>query len=109
MTGFDSPYILTFLLLIPLIYYLHKKVRIQKKNEAIKFSNLAFIKSALGDTKKSKRDVHLFYMSLVAICLMIIGFANPHIPLEQTKEGVNVVLVMDPTFGSKHILTSKYP
>jgi len=95
MTGFDSPYILTFLLIIPLIYYLHKKVRIQKKNEAIKFSNLAFIKSALGDTKKSKRDVHLFYMSLVAIGLMIIGFANPHIPLEQTKEGVNVVLVMD--------------
>jgi len=95
MTGFDSPYILTFLLIIPLIYYLHKKVRIQKKNEAIKFSNLAFIKSALGDTKKSKRDVHLFYISLVAIGLMIIGFANPHIPLEQTKEGVNVVLVMD--------------
>lgn len=95
MTGFDSPYILTFLLIIPLIYYFHKKARIRKKNEAIKFSNLAFIKSALGDTKKSKRDVHLFYLSLVAIGLMIIGFANPHIPLEQTKEGVNVVLVMD--------------
>ena len=95
MTGFDSPYILTFLLIIPLIYHLHKKARIQKKKEAIKFSNLAFIKSALGDTKKSKRDVHLFYLSLVAIGLMIIGFANPHIPQEQTKEGVNVVLVMD--------------
>ncbi len=95
MTGFDSPYILIFLLTIPLIYYLYKKVRIQKKNEAIKFSKLAFIKSALGDTKKSKRDVHLFYLSLLAIGLMIIGFANPHIPLEQTKEGVNVVLVMD--------------
>jgi Ca-activated chloride channel family protein len=26
---------------------------------------------------------------------MIIGFANPHIPLEQSKEGVNVVLVID--------------
>ena len=95
MTGFDSPYILAFLLIIPLIYYLHKNVRTQKKNEAIKFSNIACIKSALGDTRKSKRDVHLFYMSLVAIGLMIIGFANPHIPLEQTKEGVNVVLVMD--------------
>ena len=95
MTGFDSPYILAFLLIIPLIYYLHKKARIQKKNEAIKFSNLAFIKSAFGNTKKSKRDVHLFYMSLVTIGLMIIGFGNPHIPLEQTKEGVNVVLVMD--------------
>ncbi len=95
MTGFDSPYILIFLLIIPLIYYLYKKIRIRKKNEAIKFSNLAFIKSALGDTKKSKRDVHLFYLSLVAIGLMILGFANPHIPLEQAKEGVNVVLVID--------------
>ena len=26
---------------------------------------------------------------------MIVGFANPHIPLEQSKEGVNVVLVVD--------------
>ncbi len=26
---------------------------------------------------------------------MIIGFSNPHIPLKQTKEGVNVVLVLD--------------
>jgi Ca-activated chloride channel family protein len=34
-------------------------------------------------------------MSLVAIGLIIIGFANPHIPLEKTEEGVNVVLVMD--------------
>ncbi|MDM7917770.1 MAG: VWA domain-containing protein [Methanosarcina sp.] len=95
MTGFDSPYMLIFLLIIPLINYLHKKARMQKKNEAIKFSNLAFIKSALGDTKKSKRDVYLFYMLLVTIGLMIIGFSNPHIPLKQTKEGVNVVLVMD--------------
>jgi len=26
---------------------------------------------------------------------MIIGFANPHIPLKQSKEGVNVILVLD--------------
>ena len=26
---------------------------------------------------------------------MIIGFADPHIPLEQSKEGVNVVFVID--------------
>lgn len=95
MTGFDSPYFLIFLLIVPCIYYFYRKVRIQKKNEAIRFSNLAFIKSALGNTKKSKKDLILFYMSLIAISLMIIGFADPHIPLEQTKEGVNVVLVMD--------------
>lgn len=37
----------------------------------------------------------LFYLSLGIIALMVIGFANPHIPLKQTKEGVNVVLVLD--------------
>ena len=34
-------------------------------------------------------------ISLVIIALMIIGFADPHIPLEQSKEGVNVVFVID--------------
>ncbi len=32
---------------------------------------------------------------MATIGLIIIGFANPHIPLEQSKEGVNVVLVID--------------
>jgi Ca-activated chloride channel family protein len=59
------------------------------------FSNLGFIKSALGDRKKSKRSDLLFSLSLLVLGLMIIGFANPHIPLKQTKEGVNVVLVLD--------------
>ena len=34
-------------------------------------------------------------MSVGVVVLIIIGFADPHIPLEQTKEGVNVVLVID--------------
>ena len=37
----------------------------------------------------------MFYISVAVIALMIIGFADPYIPLEQTKEGVNVVLVID--------------
>jgi Ca-activated chloride channel family protein len=63
--------------------------------DAIKFSHLGFIKSALGNKKKSKRNELLFYLSLLVIALMVIGFANPHIPLEQVKEGVNVVMVVD--------------
>ncbi len=95
MAGFENQIILLFLLLIPVLFYLYNKVLIKKKKAAIKFSNLSYIKSALGDKKKTKRDPLLFYISIGIIVLMILGFADPHIPLEQTKEGVNVVLVLD--------------
>lgn len=95
MAGFDNQFILIFLLLIPGLFYLYNKILTKKKKAAIQFSNLSYIKSAIGDKKKTKRDSLLFYMSIGIIVLMIIGFADPHIPLEQTKEGVNVVLVID--------------
>jgi len=95
MAGFSSPWVLLFLIFIPILYYLYRKVIQKKKKEAIKFSNIGFIKSALGDKKKSRRDELMFSLSLLVLTFMIIGFANPHIPLKQTKEGVNVVLVLD--------------
>lgn len=95
MPGFSSPWVLVFLLFIPAGYFLYFKIKQKKKNQAMQFSNLGFVKSALGDKKKSKKDDLLFYLSLAVIVLMIIGFAEPHIPLKQTKKGVNVVLVLD--------------
>ncbi|MGV8172364.1 MAG: vWA domain-containing protein [Candidatus Woesearchaeota archaeon] len=95
MAGFGYPWILTFLLLIPILLYIYKKIIEKKKKDAITFSNIGFIKSALGDKKKLQRNDMLFYLSLLILVFMIIGFANPHIPLKQTKEGVNVVLVLD--------------
>ncbi len=95
MAGFDNQLILLLLLLLPGLFYLYNKVLTKKKKAAIQFSNLSYIKSAMGSKKKTKRDSLLFYMSIAIITLMIVGFADPHIPLEQTKDGVNVVLVID--------------
>ena len=95
MAGFDTPWILVFLAGLPVLFYIYKKIISKKKKDAIKFSNLGFIKSALGNKKKSKRNDILFYLALAVLGFMILGFANPHIPLKQTKEGVNVVLVLD--------------
>ena len=95
MAGFDSEIVLIALLVIPGLYFLYNKIISKKRKEALKFSNLEFIKSAIGDKKKSRRDLWLFFLSLMTISLIIVGFANPHIPLEQSKEGVNVVLVID--------------
>ena len=88
MAGFDNQIILLLLLLLPGLFYLYNKVLTKKKKAAIQFSNLSYIKSAMGSKKKTKRDSLLFYMSIAIIALMIIGFADPHIPLEQTKDGV---------------------
>lgn len=95
MAGFQSSWVLIFLFSIPALFYIYKKIIDKKRKDAIKFSNIGFIKSALGDRKKSKRNDMLFYLSLLVLTLMILGFANPHIPLKQAKEGVNVVLVLD--------------
>src|SRR5215211_4939931 len=95
LAGFDSQIVLIALLVIPGLYFLYYKIISKKRKEAIKFSNVEFIKSAIGNKRKSQRDLWLFCLSLATIGFMIIGFANPYIPLEQSKEGVNVVLVID--------------
>jgi Ca-activated chloride channel family protein len=94
MAGFQSPAVLLLLLLIPLLYYIYRQISKRKKKAAIKFSNLSFIRSAMSGKRSRRADV-LFYLSLLTIALIITGFSDPHLPLEQTKEGVNVVLVLD--------------
>ena len=95
MAGFEHELVLLFLLVVPGLFYLYHKVLVKKKKAAIQFSNLSYLKSAIGNKKYSKRDSFLFYVSIGVVIFMIIGFADPHIPLDQTKEGVNVVLVID--------------
>ena len=95
MAGFDNEILLVFLGVIPILFYVYSKILQRRKKAAIRFSSLSYVKSAMGSTRKTRRDSLLFYLSIGVIALMIIGFADPHIPLEQTKEGVNVVLVID--------------
>jgi len=95
MAGFDDPIILASLVCIPLLFLFYRRIVAKKRQEAMKFSHIGFIKSALGNKKKSKRSEILLFLSFSMVACMIIGLANPHIPLEQTKEGVNVVLVLD--------------
>ena len=92
--GFDTPYVLAFLIAVPLLYVAYKRFSEKRKKDAMKFSNISFVKSAIGG-KRSRRHEFIFYLTLLVVALMIIGFADPHLPLTQTKEGVNVVLVID--------------
>jgi len=95
MPGFYEPLWLSALLVIPVLAGIYYYVIRKKKQEAIAFSRIAFVKSALGDAQKSRRTHLLFIIALAAIGLLVVALADPHIPLEQTKEGVNVILVID--------------
>ncbi len=92
--GFLEPARLLLLLIIPVIYYAYTIHLKKKRVSALKFSNLEMIKEASGK-KHSLRQNLPFYILLFAITLLITGLADPHIPLKQAKEGVNVVLVID--------------
>lgn len=79
---------------MPALYIFYARVLARKKKAAMQFSSISYIKSAIG-TPRRGRDSAVFYITMGAIALMIVGLAGPHIPLEQTQEGVNVILVID--------------
>ena len=91
--NFDNPLWFVALLLLPVVLYFYRKSIKKKKALAIKFSNISLIKEA-GMGKSRAKEV-LFYMNILLIALLVTALADPHIPLKQTKEGVNVVMVMD--------------
>ena len=95
MAGFYSPEWLLGLLILPVCWYYIENSAKKRKQEAMAFSRVSFLKSTLGDVSRSRKPKILVILILAAIGCIFIGLADPHIPLEQTKEGVSVVLVMD--------------
>jgi Ca-activated chloride channel homolog len=95
MAGFYHPEWLVLLLALPAIYYWYLRETKRKKQEAMVFSHIGFMKTALAGRSGSARPRILLLIGLAALGCVIMGLADPHIPLEQAKEGVNVILVMD--------------
>lgn len=97
--SFGEPLILIFLLIVPLIVYLYRIYHKKKRKAALRFSSIGIIKQV-----SSGRSIRLhlpFILILIAIILIIIGLADPRIPLKTAKEGVNVVLVIDDSGSMK--------
>jgi Ca-activated chloride channel homolog len=97
MPGFYNPWWLLCLIAIPVLYWLYLRADRRKKSEALLFSRVSTALAATQEMKGwwKKRQKILFFLSLLAIGLLIVGLGDPHIPLDQTKEGANVVLALD--------------
>ena len=96
---FNDPWVLWFLLIIPIfsiIYFFFYK----KKNEHISISSISFFEG-ISD-KWIKFFQHFsFITKLIGISLLIIAMARPQIPIEAHsetelfKEGIDIVISMD--------------
>lgn len=97
--SFGEPGVLLFLLLaVPALLYLYRLYLTKRKASAIKFSSLGTIKETSFSAKARNIVVRMhlpFILITLAIAALIIGLADPRIPLKTAKEGVNVVLVID--------------
>jgi Ca-activated chloride channel family protein len=95
MPGFAHPLWLLGLLGIPLLAWLRHRALVKKKAAAIEFSHVAFLKAA-GEGKRAPWRPRLIALcTLLVLMLVLVGLADPHLPLEQAREGVSVVLVLD--------------
>jgi Ca-activated chloride channel family protein len=97
--SFGDPGVLLVLLIIPLLLYFYRLYWRKRKEAALKFSALNIVKEASA-TSRNRRGVwiraHLpFLILIISIAVIVVGLADPMIPLKTAKEGVNVVLAID--------------
>lgn len=98
MTGFAEPLWLIGLAGIPVLCLLYRRAVRERSYAALTFSRVAVAAQAQGSDRLRRPHI-LFALALLALALILVGLADPHIPLEGADEGVSVVLVLD-TSGS---------
>ncbi len=95
MPGFAHPLWLLGLFAVPLLAWLRHRALAKRKAAAIEFSHVAFLKAATEGKRDPWRPRLIALCSLLVLSLVLVGLADPHLPLETTREGVSVVLVLD--------------
>ncbi len=93
--NFASPLWLLLLLVVPVLAYFYRVAMRRKKRLSLRFSSLSLVREATGGKKPPRSDMILFLVMLVALVALVVALADPHMPLEQSKEGANVVLAID--------------
>jgi len=86
----------SMLALLPLLLFVYIFIRCmlkRKRRDALKFSSVYGLKVVSKGVRK--RDMIFTALILLSLLFVIIALADPHIPLAQEKEGVNVVLAID--------------
>ncbi|MFH1431703.1 MAG: VWA domain-containing protein [archaeon] len=92
---FEQPQWMILFALVPMVYYLYHFSAQKKKASAIKFSNIAFLKTAMNGKSVQNRSRVLFYLNMFILISVVFALSDPYIVLPHKGEGVNVVLALD--------------
>lgn len=93
--SFENPIFLAGLLVIPLIILYSRHYSRRKSVQAFEFSRLSAVRMAAADSRPVRIHTIVFSLGLLAVALIFIGLSNPMIPLDETKDGINLVLALD--------------
>ena len=78
-------YVLLALFILPGFYFLYRFYTKTKKSNSLKFSNLELVKKSASSQSQLRKHLP-FILILVALSLIIIGLADPRIPLENHEK-----------------------
>ena len=98
MAGFAESLWLVGLAGIPVLCLLYRRAVRERSYAALTFSRVA-VAAQVRSPGRLPRPHALFALALLALALILVGLADPHVPIEGMDEGVSVVLVLD-TSGS---------
>jgi Ca-activated chloride channel family protein len=93
--SFEEPLWLIGLCIVPAMLVYNRYYSKRKYLQVLAFSKLSTAKAAAANTKPGRIHRVAFLLGLLAIALIFAGLADPRVPLEETKDGVNVVLALD--------------
>ena len=97
MFAFANPEYLFLLIIVPVLSYWYLKKNTARTG-TIRYSNLGLVKGVDKFSKKKRFRHVMFMLRMVALTLLIVGFARPqssHTVEEVTTEGVDIVLALD--------------
>jgi Ca-activated chloride channel family protein len=92
--SFGSPWLLLFLLVVPLAVGLYVALDRRRTAKAAAWSRPALLPNMISASPGWRRRVPLV-LFLLGLTLLLVGFARPQAKVEQVREGATVILAMD--------------
>ncbi len=92
--AFKSPWLLLFLLLVPVAIGLYLWLDHRRTDRAARWSSPALMPNMVSGSPGARRYVPAILFA-VALTLLLVGFARPEAKLTEAKDGATVVLMVD--------------
>jgi Ca-activated chloride channel family protein len=92
--AFKSPWLLLFLLLVPVGIFLYLRLDERREHKAARWSSPQLMPNMQAGQPGGRRWIPVALFA-IAVTLLLVGFARPEAKLTEAKDGATVVLMVD--------------